>query len=290
MRERSPEFGYYLGCPQWTFSGWSESIYPQRSAPRDALTHYARAFNTVEGNTTFYAWPAPSTVEKWASQVGEGFRFFFKVPREITHERSLEGASLELTHRFIELLAPLGTRRGPLFIQLPPRFSRAQLNHLYHFLRQLPRPADYVVEVRDPQLCIGSGLDELNALLSELCVERAWMDTRPLRAASPPLDESTQIAWERKPNLPVYPIGLGPQPVVRYVAHPQLSENAQWIEQWAEVFARWIQEGRRPFFFAHYPGESLAPQVAASFHERLQRRVTLPDRPRWPSEAQLSLF
>ena len=286
----SPDLGYYLGCPQWTFSGWSSSIYPPRSTPRDALLHYARAFNTVEGNTTFYAWPSKTTVEKWASQVGDDFRFLFKTPREVTHERALEGDALTLTCQFIELLSPLGERRGPLFIQLPASFTRVKLNALYHFLRQLPRPADYVVELRDPELCFGSGLDEVNALLSEVQVERAWMDTRPLRAAPHPLNDATQIAWDRKPNLPVYPIGLGPQPVVRYVAHPDLKENLSWIEQWAEVFARWIKEGRRPFFFAHYPGESLAPQVASLFHERLQTRLSLPDRPVWPSEVQLSLF
>ena len=286
----SPDFGYYLGCPQWTQSEWSSSIFPARCTPHDALLHYARAFNTVEGNTTFYAWPSEMTVAKWASQVGEGFNFLFKTPQEVTHQRGLQGSALEITCRFIEHLSPLGTRRGPLFIQLPASFTYQRLDTLYNFLRQLPRPSDYVVEVRDPELCYGAGLDDVNALLSEVQVERAWMDTRPLRAAPIPLNDATQKAWERKPNLPVYPIGLGPQPVIRYVAHPDVQANLMWLTQWAEVFARWITEGRRPFFFAHYPGETLAPQIAALFHEQLRRELDLPPRPLWPSEAQPSLF
>lgn len=285
-----PDFGYYLGCPQWTQSEWSSSIFPARCSAHEALLHYARAFNTVEGNTTFYAWPSESTVAKWASQVGEGFRFFFKTPQEVTHERRLMGGALDLACRFIEHLAPLGARRGPIFIQLPASFTRQKLQVLYEFLRQLPRPGDYVVEVRDPELCYGAGLDEVNALLTEVHVERAWMDTRPLRAAPTPLSDATQMAWDRKPNLPVYPIGLGPQPVVRYVAHPDVNANLVWVDQWAEVFARWMSEGRRPFFFAHYPGEVLAPQVAALFHDRLRTLLELPARPIWPSEAQRSLF
>ena len=88
----------------------------------------------------------------------------------------------------------------------------------------------------------------------------------------------------------MYPIGLGPNPVIRYVAHPDVQENLTWIDQWADVFARWIDEGRRPFFFAHYPGEVLAPEVASLFHERLRLKRELPARPLWPSEAQPSLF
>ena len=291
MSRPNPQpFGYYLGCPQWTHSEWRKSIYPTHDRARDHLYHYAQAFNIVEGNTTFYAWPSTDAVARWADVVPEHFRFLFKFPQEVTHEHGLEGAALEIACRFIEHLSPLGERRGPLFIQLPAHFTHSRLPILHRFLSQLPRPNDLVVELRDPVLCEGRGLEEVNSLLASVEVERAWMDTRPLRAASPPFNEATQLALIRKPNLPVYPIGLGPNPVIRYVAHPRVDDNLTWIKQWALVFARWIEEGRAPFFFAHYPGETLAPQVAALFHSELSRLISLPPRPIWPSETQPSLF
>ena len=288
--EKPKPFGYYLGCPQWTQGEWTKSIFPQHSQPREALRHYAAVFNTVEGNTTFYAWPAQETVEKWAAAVDQDFRFFFKFPQEISHTFSLAGSALEQACRFIEHLSPLGDRRGPLFLQLPAQFTRARLDVLYHFLRQLPRPNQFVVEVRDPELFHAAGMNELNALLSEVQVERAWMDTRALRASQPPYDRFTQLAMSRKPDLPVYPIGLGPSPVIRFVAQSDLPRNLPWLEQWADVFTQWLNEGRTPFFFAHYPGEVYAPQIAARFHELLCNRLALPPRPIWPCERQPSLF
>jgi len=153
-----------------------------------------------------------------------------------------------------------------------------------------------MVELRAPSLCHpcgdGAGLfEECNALLSATRSERVWMDTRPLRDPSAQLSEATSAARSKKPNLPVYPVGLGPHPTVRYVAHPEVEANRPWLRDWAEVFARWIAEGRRPYFFAHYPGETLAPQVASLFYQELRGlSAELPERPLWPSERQQSLF
>ena len=41
----------------------------------------------MEGNTTFYATPTPEIVERWRDQVPETFRFCFKLPKTVTHDR-----------------------------------------------------------------------------------------------------------------------------------------------------------------------------------------------------------
>ena len=294
--------GLYLGCPQWVQAQWNKSIFPKSSKSRDALEHYAKVFNTVEGNTTFYATPKQNTVNRWVSQTPPSFRFVLKLPQEVTHEKALSPTALEITQRFLEQMSPLGERLSYTLIQLPAHFTEKQFDTLYHFLRALPRqakdgtPRYYAVELRAPSLVYpqpqGNGLfEEANALLSATQTERVWMDTRPLRATSEPLDEATLMAWQRKPNLPVYPIGLGPAPMVRYVAHPVVEANRFWLEQWASTFAQWLKEGRTPFFFAHYPGETFAPQVAILFYQILREKLKeLPDRPLWPSEKQGCLF
>ena len=294
--------GLYLGCPQWSHRPWIKSIYPAESPPRDALTHYARAFNTVEGNTTFYATPPREVVRRWAEQTPEDFRLVLKFPKTLTHERLLGAGALDEATRFLEHMNPLGARLTHTLIQLPARFDERGLDVLYRFLCALPRLASggherhYAVELRAPSLTLpspdGRGyFEEVNALLSATQTERVWMDTRPLREAPTPLSEATVSAQAKKPDLPVYPMGLGPSPMVRYVAHPVVEANRPWLEDWATIFAAWLDEGRQPYFFAHYPGETLAPQVAALFYDLLrQRSPTLPERPIWPSERQFSLF
>ena len=50
--------GYYLGCPGWGVKTWVGRLFPSSTRPTEFLERYARVFNTVEGNTTFYALPA----------------------------------------------------------------------------------------------------------------------------------------------------------------------------------------------------------------------------------------
>lgn len=292
--------GLYLGCPQWVHRQWHQSIFPAAGQSKDALKYYGQIFNTVEGNTTFYATPSKSVITRWTSVLPHQFRLVLKLPQDITHQRLLGDGALDLTLKFLEHMSPLGERLSYTLIQLPARFDHQYFDTLYRFLVALPRlaadgsPRHYAVELRAPilaQVQQPSLFEEVNALLSSTRTERVWMDTRPLRAADKPWDEPTRLAMRRKPNLPVYPIGLGPSPMVRYVAHPQIESNRPWLNDWADVFCKWLNEGRRPFFFAHYPGETLAPHIARLFYELLtQKLTTLPPRPIWPSEKQMSLF
>jgi uncharacterized protein YecE (DUF72 family) len=54
--------------------------------------------------------------------VPEEFRFSVKIPRLITHDRRLSDVDV-LLDRFLEEVAPLGTKLGPLLFQLPPSLA-----------------------------------------------------------------------------------------------------------------------------------------------------------------------
>ncbi len=82
--------------------------------------------------TSSRATPRCST-PSWRSQVPDDFRFCFKFPRTITHDKLLTGASAEVNEVFGRI-APLGETIGTLFLQLPPRFGVAQLPLLSSFL------------------------------------------------------------------------------------------------------------------------------------------------------------
>ena len=71
----------YLGLPQWSHPAWPGQLLGMNARPAEHLADYARVFNSVEGNTTFYASPTPETVQRWADAVPDHFRFSFKFPK-----------------------------------------------------------------------------------------------------------------------------------------------------------------------------------------------------------------
>ena len=171
----------------WAYKAWQGRQLPERLTRDEQLPAYATWCNAVEGNTTFYGLPSASTVESWAEQTPADFRFLFKLPRTITHERRLRGADDEV-REFLELLAPLGERATTLSIQLPASFGPPDLGALATFVRRLPTiDTDghrFAVEVRHPAFFeTGSVAREtLQRILADEGVEWITLDSTTLFA------------------------------------------------------------------------------------------------------------
>lgn len=54
----APSFPIAIGCPVWSSDRWGDVVYPPRTPRKEWLGWYTRMFNTVEGNSTFYALPS----------------------------------------------------------------------------------------------------------------------------------------------------------------------------------------------------------------------------------------
>ncbi len=288
---------YYLGCPIWGNKSWVGELFADDAKPPDFLRQYAAVFNTVEGNTTFYGLPTATTVARWRDDTPPDFRFCFKFPRSISHDKRLGDVQAETEH-FLNTLAPLGERLGPLFLQLPPTFGASELPRLDQFLSRLSDQFSYAVEVRHPDFFAGGAMEEdLDGLLASLGIDRVIFDARGLHAADP-RDPATREAQRKKPNLPVRAVTTGQRPFVRFVAHPDVPSNDALLEAWATVVAEWLAEGRTPFVFLHAPDDFFAPRLARRFHQLLADRVPVGTMPPWPADAdaqgpppaQLSLF
>ena len=137
----------HLGTQGWNYGAWVGPFYPDGTRPADYLTVYARAFETVEVDSTFYAAPPPKTVRSWGERVGERFAFALKMPREITHERRLAGCG-DLVGAFTDTIRLLGPKLGPVLIQLGPDFGPEQRGVLERFLPALPRDLRFAIEFR----------------------------------------------------------------------------------------------------------------------------------------------
>lgn len=277
----------YLGAPLWANKAWVGSFFPAGTPNRDFLALYSRRLNTVEGNTTFYAVPAPETVDRWREDTPEDFRFCFKFPRRISHELRLRSAEAE-TAVFYDRLAQLGSRAGPAFLQLPPTFGQAGLPALEEYLDLAARLAEQrgiaqrvAVEVRHADF-FGPAEAALDGLLRERGAGRVLYDVRGLRSVQgDPPDAATREALARKPDVPVRFTRTAPFAFVRYIAHPDVGANGPWFAEWAEHVARWLQAGDDVFFFCHNRRDVLAPQVAREFHNHLAARIEVPPLPAW---------
>lgn len=284
---------YHLGCPIWANRAWLGSLYAEGTRQADFLARYAEVFSCVEGNSTFYALPSASTVEKWAADTPASFRFTFKIPRTVSHDGMLEGGHAEL-ERFFGILAPLGERLGPFMVQLSPSFGPDRLGVLDNFLSRVPSEYRYVVEVRHPKFFDeGRAEHALDELLDRRGAGRCHFDTRPLFAAKAK-DPSTIQTQTRKPRVPMRKTVIARQPFIRFIGHNDVRATTGWLDQWADTVASWIGDGQQPYVFMHAPDDYYAPRLARAFHHLLRRRLPeLPEHPPWPGEvpeSQLGLL
>lgn len=279
---------YHIGLPQWSHPGWAHTLLAGAD-PQSSLRGYAKSFNTVEGNTTFYGLPSVQAVQRWRFEVDEHFRFCFKFPQRISHQLELRGCDEELL-QFLTRLAPLEQRLGVLWLQLPARFSPTALPVLAQFLAQLPAGFTYGVEVRHAAFCSGDGLRRLDDLLLESGASRVGFDTRAL-FENPPDDPITREALQQKPRLPlVEPVGR--MPLLRFISPLNRAEAEPWLAFWVDRVAQWLGEGRTPWLFFHTPDNREAPELAARFASLLNERRPSRGFRRWgaPVQQQSELF
>lgn len=143
-----------VGTSSFTAKGWQGVFYPAKLKPASYLAYYAKQFDTVEIDSTFYGPPSESTVRKWAELTPSYFLFSAKVPQVITHERCLKDCDGDLS-MFLCAMEHLGNRLGVLLFQFPyfnrQEFSggEAFLQRLKPFLKKLPSGFRFAIEIRN---------------------------------------------------------------------------------------------------------------------------------------------
>ncbi|MBC9251954.1 hypothetical protein A9179_16915 [Pseudomonas alcaligenes] len=262
---------YFLGCPSWNEPAWRGSFYPADLRPADSLAHYVRTFNAVEGNTTFYARPSAATVQRWAELMPAGFHFCAKLPRDISHGGDLR-EQVDATADFLALLAPLGARVAPLWLQLPASFGPSRLAELLGWLDACAGRA-IAVELRHPAFFAkGEEERQLNRHLHERGVERICLDSRALFSCTSS-DPAVLHAQAKKPRLPLRPTAFSASPQLRFIGGPDLHANQAFLEPWLDKVAAWIEQGLTPHVFLHTPDNHLAAAQALRFHAALGARL-----------------
>ena len=138
-----------IGCSGWNYAHWRNGVfYPPRCPSRDWLRFYAKHFDTVEVNMTFYRLPKREVVARWVAESPSDFLFAVKVSRYVTHIKRLREVAPNLAILY-DRIEPLlrSPKLGPLLWQLPPTFKRDD-ERLAAALDDLPPGQRHAVEFR----------------------------------------------------------------------------------------------------------------------------------------------
>jgi uncharacterized protein YecE (DUF72 family) len=253
-----------IGTQGWNYPAWTGPLYPEGTRGADYLRVYARAFDTVEVDSTFYAIPPAQTVRAWRERTPHGFTFALKLPREITHERRLRGAGEPLAE-FLDRARELEDRLGPILIQLGPDFGPEELPALQAFLPLLPHDLRFAIEFRQR----GWITRELYDLLAMHGVAIAlsdgrWVPRRWLLSLAPrPTADFHYVRW------------MGPNRALTDFSRLQVDRSAV-VREWADALRALPARGVDVFgyFNNHFAGHS--PASARELQKYLGQRTVSP--------------
>jgi uncharacterized protein YecE (DUF72 family) len=130
-----------VGTSGYSYADWKGPFYPRALTTSKYLAYYARYFDVVEIDATYYRIPGPRVFEAMARKVPPGFRFAVKTPSTFTHQRAQFDATLEPYRKSV---LPL-VRRGKLLCflaQFPQsfRYSPENLRFVGEVSASLDRP------------------------------------------------------------------------------------------------------------------------------------------------------
>lgn len=208
-------------------AGWSIPAAHAAHFPPDGshLARYAARLPAAEINSSFYRPHRPATYARWAETVPEDFRFAVKVPKEITHGLQLVQAEAPLA-RFLEEVRSLGSKLGPLLLQLPPSldFRPEVLNTFLDTLRaRFDGPL--VCEPRHPSWFAG----EADALLAAHGIPRVAADPPPAPGAARPGGAATLRYWRLHGSPRRYYSPYAPERLDRLAALLREADAESWV-------------------------------------------------------------
>ena len=119
---------YVVGTSGYSFGDWVGTFYPEGTRQREMFALYARHFEAVELNFTYYRMPAAETIERMAARAPEGFEFWVKANQLTTHERDRSAAP-----PFLEGIAPMAEsgKLAGVLLQFPQSFHRTVQTRKY---------------------------------------------------------------------------------------------------------------------------------------------------------------
>ncbi|MDG7010202.1 MAG: DUF72 domain-containing protein [Nitrososphaerota archaeon] len=228
-----------IGTSGWSYNEWAGAFYPNSTTNK--LAYYSKYYQTVEVDSSFYAFPSKRMVEGWARYTPERFVFSVKLPRQLTHDKRLDtgqGVEADLV-RFLEALKPLIAtgKLGPILVQLPPSYSyQSDFARLKGFFERAPEDIRFAVEFRHPSWL----REEVWSYLRGRNVANVIVDEPLLPPDTVVTADFAFIRWHGRGNRPWYNYRYGDK------------ELSNWVPKVEEVTAR-VKE-TYGYFNNHFKG------------------------------------
>ena len=214
----------HLGCAGWNIRREQAERFSNAGTH---LQRYASVFNAVEINSCFYRPHRFTTYERWAASVPDNFQFAVKLPKVITHQARLVGGAEELD-RFLGETSGLGSKRGPILVQLPPSFAYdAEVANSFFGELRARFDGDVVFEPRHETWFT----DEAESLLHKWRVARVAADPARVPIAAEP-GGSRQIIYYRLHGSPRIYYSAYPPDILQRIAHIMEEKSARGIGAW----------------------------------------------------------
>ncbi len=232
-----------IGTSGWSYPHWRGRFYPEKMPAREHFAFYARHFDTVELNNSFYRQPPRERFAAWADQAPDSFLFAVKGSRYVSHVRRLqvEQRSVDLV---VEPARGLGNKLGPILFQFQANFA-CDLDRLDAFLPRLPASERFTLEFRHASWLVAPVFDRLRAHRIALCI--------PDHPKMPQvLEVTTDFTYVR---LHLGPHGIG---------YPRRS-----LESWRDRISAWLNQGLAVYLYFNNDMEAYAARNALTLKELL---------------------
>jgi uncharacterized protein YecE (DUF72 family) len=157
-----------IGTSGYHYDHWSGPFYPEDLPKTEWFPYYAKHFDTVEINNTFYRLPSASVFDGWKNQAPSGFCYAVKFSRYGSHITRLKKPRATIG-KFLTRAKRLGNVLGLILVQLPPKW-KANPARLATFLQAAPKDFRCSVEFRDPSWLCEEVYDILKVHGAALCI------------------------------------------------------------------------------------------------------------------------
>ncbi len=231
----------YVGCAKWGRKDWIGKIYPPGTKESDFLERYARNFNSIELNATFYKIPSYKQAQEWKSKVGKDFLFSPKISNSISHIHRLKNTQ-ERMEWFLKGISGFEENLGPILLMVHPAMGPKSLDTIDAFLQSIPKPLKVFIELRNA----------------------AWYE-------SPEIFSTTCQMLERNGAGLVITDVAGrrdclhmrltlPEAFIRFVGNDLHPTDYTRVDEWVQRIRSWMENGlSRVFFFMHQNTEVYSP-------------------------------
>lgn len=260
-----------VGCAKWNKQDL-KGFYPRGT--KDELAYYSRQFNSIELNATFYRIFPESTVTNWYDKTPSDFKFFPKIPQQISQFKRLINCE-DVVNAYLDSIVHLKEKLGMIFLQMHPNFAPKSFDSLKQFVEAWPKEFPLAIELRHPDWFHEPTIaKELYDLFETHHVANIIVDTAGRR-------DLLHMKLTSKDAF------------IRYNGANHESDYAR-LDDWFERIKIWIDQGlENLYFFVHQNIETASPLLSKYFIERLNNELgynlQLPSFPETPKKP-LSLF